>query len=165
MTKWIDDLERQELQKQKDAAKVEEYWRQHPVARFTASIFQELIQAARAQCEELDRRLPAGSEQRCIYIRESDRLFKLANARHFRTLAADTCSRQWINVHVSPYVYDARDRGCDTLNGEDLRERWTPADVAAIFIQWVVGRSDVSTLPWRHPTLPPYSPSGAFQPG
>src|SRR5271154_506109 len=165
MTKWIDDLESQDLQRHRDAAKEEEYWRQHPVARITATFFQELAEAARGQCEELDRRFGASSERRCVYVRESDKSFKLANARYSRTLDADISSRQWINVRLCPYVYDANGRGYHTLKGADLRERLTPADVAAIFIQWVVGSSDLSSLPWFQPPLPPYSPSGAIQYG
>jgi TPP-dependent pyruvate/acetoin dehydrogenase alpha subunit len=60
MAKWIDDLDRPdsaaEQQKLREAAKVEEYWRRHPTARFTGEFFQALSKATRDQCEELDRR-------------------------------------------------------------------------------------------------------------
>jgi hypothetical protein len=154
MTKWIDDLDppdsAAEQQKLREAAKLEEYWRQHRTARFTGEFFQALSKAARDQCEELDRRFPASSGRKCRYAGESDTSFQLANAAYSRTLAADVKLRAWINVRLSP----AGD-GYHTLKGEDLREQWTPADVAALFIQWVLGLSGLSALPWFHGTLPP----------
>jgi hypothetical protein len=168
MAKWIDDLDRPdsaaEQQKLREAAKVEEYWRQHPTARFTGEFFQALSKATRDQCEELDRRFPASSGRNCRYVRESDTSFQLANAAYSRTLAVDVQSRVSINVRLSPYVYDAAGHGYQTLKGEDLRTQWTPADVAALFIQWVLGLSALSALPWFHETLPP-NWGGAFQPG
>jgi hypothetical protein len=168
MAKWIDDLDRPdsaaEQQKLREAAKVEEYWRQHSTARFTGEFFQALSKATRDQCEELDRRFPASSGRNCRYVRESDTSFQLANAAYSRTLAVDVQSRVSINVRLSPYVYDAAGHGYQTLKGEDLRTQWTPADVAALFIQWVLGLSALSALPWFHETLPP-NWGGAFQPG
>jgi hypothetical protein len=86
------------------------------------------------------------------------------NPAYSKTLAADVQSRVSIDVRFSPYVHDVAGHGYHTLKGEDLRQRSIPADVAALFIQWVLGPSDLSALPSFHETLPP-NRGRDFQPG